>query len=408
MRKLNSCCISRARHNTKSKCNNNITKKYITNKYMIGGSSNLAMPIPTLETLIRNTTQTDAIIQYRGVKFKCLLGKEKFTIGSIGSPRCIIVNYDFTNSKAYIESFFFNKEKHECIGVSKEINNTYFTTNDKNNKKNTKRINRLCLTLIDIININLRIISCDLMDSAEITIAKEYVISLSYKHIERGYGFYNEFGYLYIPCDPTDPSEPYITYAKYTYSDITINKNVAYANKCLKYLNTFFTQDKAEFEKSDFYDKYISNFRDLLTYEEYILSTTMRNTMILIIKNLNKGINRDSILLSIQIMIGYCFIEECIVSGIYAKFYKYYNNKIFTTELDTKYVNQSNNNHQGNNNTTYTLPYKFVLQEHKQQIITITRNTTDNLYQITITNAFVYNNSNNSKKVHTIASNTKT
>ena len=83
MRKLNSCCISRARHNTKSKCNNNITKKYITNKYMIGGSSNLAMPIPTLETLIRNTTQTDAIIQYRGVKFKCLLGKNNFTIGSI-------------------------------------------------------------------------------------------------------------------------------------------------------------------------------------------------------------------------------------------------------------------------------------------------------------------------------------
>ncbi len=114
MQKLNSR-ISKDRHTntTKSKCSNNITKKYITKKYMIGGSSNLAMPIPTLKTLITNTTQTEATIQYLGVKFKCLLGANNFiigSIGSIGSINCIKISYNFEYKYADLASFFIIKQ----------------------------------------------------------------------------------------------------------------------------------------------------------------------------------------------------------------------------------------------------------------------------------------------------------
>ena len=384
MRKLNSRV---SRHNTKNKynnkCNNNNSNKHkyynnITKKYMIGGSmhnpnvtknniSIVGIQEPTLETLIKGKHVTHTIIQYRGIKFQCDLGENKFIIGDTIDGGCINVSYDFIKKYAYLDTFFYSKKKIECIGVSKAINNTNFKNNVNNNTKKPKKINKLLLTLIDIININLQFVCCKVSDMAVIEI-NEQIISLLYKHIERGYGFYNEFGYLYIPSVKivdikNDKNDKIDKIAK-------IDKYVIYANTCLEYLNTSFTQDKTEFETLYVKDKLSKIYYKLRFSEVYKTSKTLRETITLIIKNLNTDISLSIILIDINKIILEYFKKQEIKINEYKKYYKYDKDKIFTTELNTTYDNKGNNTE-----TKYTLPYKFVLQEHKKPNINITKNT---------------------------------
>ena len=438
MRKLNNHV---ARHNTKNKCNNksnnksnkhkyynNITKKNITKKYMIGGASgsnisairNVGIPGPTLKTLIESKDVTHVIIQYRGIKFKCKLGGNMCIIGSIKPSGCIEVYYNFIYNCANINSFFYSKSKVECIGLNKAINNTNFINNVNINNKTTrqKKLHKLFLTLIDIININLKIKMCGVEDAASIMIGQNS-IRLLYKHMERGYGFYNEFGYLYIP----DGYEDWRTSLD-LYNNIEIDKRVTYANECLEYLNMFSTQDITKV--TDIYKTSVnnnsllkflsiynntenmSNIRDeyskfnkekpksllqnLLDSEEYKKSKTFREYITLVIKSLQQ-LQQDKSqtisLLHIKDIILKFFMDTNIQKLDYIKYYKYDDDNIFTTELNTKHDKQANNK-ANNKEIKYTLPYKFVLQEHEKQTITITKkiseeNIGDNIiFDITI------------------------
>ena len=54
------------------------------------------------------------------------------------------------------------------------------------------------MELIDTININAEMKYCKLRDGSQIKDTKCNTIEMNYlKHIEKGYGFYNDFGYLY-------------------------------------------------------------------------------------------------------------------------------------------------------------------------------------------------------------------
>ena len=437
MRKLNNHV---ARHNTKNKCNNksnnksnkhkyynNITKKNITKKYMIGGASgsnisairNVGIPGPTLKTLIESKDVTHVIIQYRGIKFKCKLGGNMCIIGSIKPSGCIEVYYNFIYNCANINSFFYSKSKVECIGLNKAINNTNFINNVNINNKTTrqKKLNKLFLTLIDIININLKIKMCGVEDAASIMIGQNS-IRLLYKHMERGYGFYNEFGYLYIP----DGYEDWRT-SLVLYNNIEIDKRVTYANEFLEYLNTFSTQNITKVTEiyttsvnnnslletlsiyntdnmSKIRDEYPKNdnekskylLQSLLDSKEYKESKTFREYITLVIKSLQK-LQQDKSqtisLLHIKDIILKFFMDKNIQKLDYIKYYKYDDDNIFTTELNTKHDKQANNK-ANNKEIKYTLPYKFVLQEHEKQTITITKkiseeNIGDNIiFDITI------------------------
>ena len=373
---------------------------------MIGGAngSNVGIPGPTLKTLIEGKDVTHVIIQYRGIKFKCKLGGNICIIGSIKPNGCIVLYYNFVYNCANISSFFYYKSKVDCIGPAKAINNTNFINNNNKTTTRQKKLHKLFLTLIDIININLKIKMCGVGDAAFIMIGQNS-ISLLYKHMERGYGFYNEFGYLYIPVG-YEESE----FSSNLYNNIEIDKRVTYANECLEYLNTFSTQNitkvtdiyKTSVNNNslsenlsiyntdnmsiirDMYqktDKKESLLQSLLDSEEYIKSKTFREYITLIIKKLQEGIPQTISLLHIQDIILKCFMDPHfnIQKLDYIKYYKYDDkNKIFTTELNTKIDKQANQANQANNKEIkYTLPYKFVLQEHEQQTITITKNTSE-------------------------------
>ena len=242
-------CVKKQKLSKKNKNKNK--NKHKTNKflYKIHGGSNIsatttlntqknnATPL-TLQTLIQNPKVASVIIMFNGLKIKCNIGNNKF---STRDEDCIAVSYDFKKKVSKSEGFFFSKPKTYCIGSNNNynINNKeYKKLHKEQNIKDTynKSLNKLLLTLIDIINIDLQMTHCVVTDASFITCINEIKISLDIKHYARGYGFYNEFGYIYFNNVNTD-----------TLTD-TLEKKINYANIILKSIHVLSHKTISELE----------------------------------------------------------------------------------------------------------------------------------------------------------------
>ena len=165
---------------------------------------------------------------FKGLKIQCKIGKNKieFKKGD-DRPACITLKYDFdvdfdfvNTKKAELYNFFYTKNKKICISSESNINNTEYIKTHTAPPTYNKDLNKLLLTLIDIINIDLQMTHCVVTDAAFITCINEITISLDIKHYARGYGFYNEFGYIYINNDNKDTKV----------NTDTLEQNINYAN----------------------------------------------------------------------------------------------------------------------------------------------------------------------------------
>ena len=233
-----------------NKYNNTIynNKNSNTINHMIGGSTDEVYStegILTKQTLISLLNNTDnehtCIIKYKGITIYCVVGSNMLKLGGTKNDSnthtikaCIILSYVFSDNTitAKLESFFYHSEKNECLisktksndQNNKRINNNEFYKQYTN--KNTsyeKTLNILLLDLIDEINILLGVKTC-VVDDASSVECKDSTnkLSLKSKHITRGYGFYNEFGYLY----------------KHE-KNVLIGERIIFANKILSIIKQF-------------------------------------------------------------------------------------------------------------------------------------------------------------------------
>ena len=228
-------CVKKQKLSKKNKNKNkNKTNKFL---YKIHGGSNTNATAshtpPKLNTtplrlidLIQNAKLTRVIIMFNGLKIKCIIGDNEIEFNK-GKKwiACITLKYDFAHTNAELSNFFYSKNKSDCISKDSNINNTEYkklhnTLEKKDEYK--KDLNKLLLTLTDIINIHLQMTHCVVMDAAFITCNK-FNISLDIKHYARGYGFYNEFGYIYINKNKD----------KNVNTTDTLEKKIIYANKIL-------------------------------------------------------------------------------------------------------------------------------------------------------------------------------
>ena len=181
---------------------NKIKNKHKTNKflYKIHGGSNISAILTktpknnaiqtTLQTLIKNPNIARVIIMFKGLKIQCKIGKQQIEFKK-GDARdaCITLKYDFVNTKAKLDNFFYYKNKKKCISSNRNINNTEYIKTHTTPPTYNKDLNKLLLTLIDIINIDLQMTHCVVGDAAFITCINEITMSLDIKHYARGYGF---------------------------------------------------------------------------------------------------------------------------------------------------------------------------------------------------------------------------
>jgi hypothetical protein len=184
-------------------------KRYLNT--LKGGAAAAAskISIPSITELIYNSNTVNVIINYNNVVLKCVIGKNNISIGNGNlKESCIIINYFNEENYCMLESFFYKKPKNTCIGKEpiKSINNTIFkqhiTSEGIVPEDYNKQLNETLFNLIDIININANIKYCRLVDASTLFVKKCSDIPINYlKHIERGYGFYNEFGYIYTDSD---------------------------------------------------------------------------------------------------------------------------------------------------------------------------------------------------------------
>ena len=92
------------------------------------------------------------------------------------------------------------------------INNRVVFHSLKGNDKYNKIINTLLLELVDAINILLDVPYCMVSDQATVNCNEEIKLQINSKHITKGYGFYNEFGYLYYNKYSKNPDNNKIQY----------------------------------------------------------------------------------------------------------------------------------------------------------------------------------------------------
>ena len=165
-----------------------------------------ANEIPSIIGLINNDNIVNVIINYNNLVLKCRFGKCRFGkkhvfIGE-HPHNCIHIIYKDTFSD--LDSFFFNVLKTDCIGKNKTINNSKYRTQFESKsgilqEDYNKQLHETLFNLIDIININANMQFCVLSDlSIKTTTQCDEIQLCLLKPIEKGYGFYNEFGYIYI------------------------------------------------------------------------------------------------------------------------------------------------------------------------------------------------------------------
>lgn len=193
------------------------TKKNKNKNIKNGGALNLY-------DLITSLKLSNIDINYKDCIFKCILGNNMFIIGETINSSCIGIKYRFPIKKATLTSFFDTMNKDACfkkyIVVNKNLNN--------------KQINEIIIEFIDILNINLGIESINLSDDSKLkdTEMCENIKLSVLKYIERGYGFYNEFGYLFKLIDNDDIYED-------GYSSINYTDSLEESTEVFKSIETF-------------------------------------------------------------------------------------------------------------------------------------------------------------------------
>jgi hypothetical protein len=151
--------------------------------------------------LIISSNKSSIIINYKNLRLECILGNNEFIIGN-NEGKCIIIKYNTKMHFSRLDSLFYEMSKDKCIGKDKSIDNSIFINNvsidGKKPVEYNKLFNETIMELIDIINIEIGMEYCTLRDGSYLQDKKCGVIAMNYlKNLERGYGFYNEFGYMY-------------------------------------------------------------------------------------------------------------------------------------------------------------------------------------------------------------------
>lgn len=150
--------------------------------------------------LITSKPPVKAIINFKNIILKCVFGANKLIVGN-NDDICIEITYVPAHNFCTLEGFFYKVNKAICKGKS-FLNNSRFMDNTKVNGRvpgdYNKKFNETMMELFDIININAGMKYCKLRDGSQINGTKCGDIKMTVlKHFERGYGFYNEFGFMY-------------------------------------------------------------------------------------------------------------------------------------------------------------------------------------------------------------------
>jgi hypothetical protein len=240
-------------NSNKKKYNKRYNKKRKTIK--TGKKTQRGGTIPSIRELIFSDKLYTVLVDFDGLKLECQLGANMLSVGNILS-NCIYLNY-FDNNSCVLESFFYNTGKLTCVGEKKTIDNSTFrsrlTSEGINPSEYQKQLNTKLLEFIDILNMNMGILYCTLTDASklsDIPICGDLSLFIL-KRFERGYGFYNEFGYCYIPSRifrngkgfSKDANILQTIFATESYSSDILRQLNEISNKSIKdaieYMNTY-------------------------------------------------------------------------------------------------------------------------------------------------------------------------
>jgi len=200
---------------TSKKNNNNNNRKILkkTNKYnktkktektkntikLYGGANETITTQSSLNfhTLVYSRKYEIVDIIFNGVKLKFKIGNNNIILYYNDTKEsCIFLSYKDKIKQAYLIDFFSNNNKTECIK-----NNTNITIID--NLVLSKPIveskalwNLFFMSLFDSININLQIQTFLVDDQSTLHINKCKYPLFSFKYIQSGYSFYNQYGFI--------------------------------------------------------------------------------------------------------------------------------------------------------------------------------------------------------------------
>ena len=384
--------VHKTKHHKRNKNKKRSIKK-LSIKYMRGGSgasgaSGAIIHIPTLLKLIHSKANTMCEIHYDDVKIICLLGNNNVKLGydNIKKRGCIVIYYykNKEDEKIYynakLDSFFFGMPKQKCL-YSKNINsnslrlinNSIVYEEQKRKKKSdieyNKIINTHLLELVDTINILLGVIYCTLYDASTVDCNADFGISMILKNITRGYGFYNEFGYLYI-------EKTIVLNVDVDKSDIYTLLDLVFANKILEIiyklsLTIYIYKDKDKNKNTDDDDGLIDEIFNHLKHQEYL---TYKDIGIYIehkCRDANTDIDVKNVVTSISKMldtfintINKMFIKNNILSML-TKRYEYL---IDDTVSKSELIKEKNPVQDPPQKT----PYHFAMVKYTKPTITIT------------------------------------
>lgn len=326
--------------------NTRTSKKYILKGGMpftdsgLNTSSNTA-DLPSIRDLIYASSMIQIFIYFDGIKLECFFGKKQLIIGNY-STQCITVEY-VDNNLCELSSFFMINSKTKCISKLNPIDNSTFKETKINKiigklpEDYNKQLNEKLLKLIDIINAHIGIHYCTLSDKSSLLKVPKcgnlnlYVL----KQFERGYGTYNEFGYLYIPInDETLESVDLIKY-----SDHFLKVLVALSNQTLVNLFKMISEkidDSEKDKKKTQYGKYFEDDTIIKYYNDNKISVSDLIKNIMNYCKFPDNLNEQNSLYQYNGK----FIEEfirntyTILDYIYSKISKQTNIKLYKYEHD--------------------------------------------------------------------------
>ena len=263
--------VNKTKHHRRNKNKKRSIKK-LSIKAMRGGSANSGasgasgasasaiISIPTLLELIQSKYDTMCELHYDDVKIICLLGNYNVKLGYDTKHliECILItynneveeHYDAPYYNATLDYYFYTISKQDCLYSKNKLNrlidNRVYFDKNKGNNNYSKSINTLLLELVDTINILVGVKYCQLIDDATVNCTADGSIklSLNLKHITKGYGFYNEFGYIYTKAVFSINTSPFKQLQKYELLDL----------KFANFILTLIYNNRTQF---------ISNFSDL-------------------------------------------------------------------------------------------------------------------------------------------------
>ena len=220
--------------------------------------------------LITSKSPVNAIINLKNIRLKCVIGADKLIVGNTDDV-CIEIKYTPKHNFCTLEGFFYKVNKAICKSKS-FLNNSRFIDNTKVNGRipsdYNKKFNETMMELFDIININAGMEFCKLRDGSQLNGTKCGDIKMTIlKHFERGYGFYNEFGFMYK--DKIDKSNDFLKFI-----NIEKRKPIDITNITPENINKLLISNGLPYEKVS--DKTIEIFNTIIkanegiTYEQFI------------------------------------------------------------------------------------------------------------------------------------------